>query len=197
MSSARVPSSGPGPVWVVAGAPGAGKSTVADLLRQRLSPPPAILDKDVLFAGFVGEVQDAHGIPRGQREGEWYDRHVKVHEYAGMTAGAAQIRSSGAAVILVAPFTTHIRDLAHWRSWTQALGGDPVHLVWVAIPPITLRQRLIERASPLDRGKLADWDTFVSRMLPQTPPPVPHHRIDTGGSLDDLAAQVQTLAARA
>ena len=179
---------------MVAGAPGAGKSTVADALRERLSPPAAVLDKDTLFAGFVDEVRRAHGRSVGEREGPWYDAHVKVHEYAGMTAAAAQIRSCGCPVVLVAPFTTRIRDPRSWASWVPELGGEPVRLVWVGLEPDALRARLLARGSPLDAGKLADWDAFVTRMRPDTPPPVDHVAIDNGGSRGQLVRQVGDLA---
>jgi predicted kinase len=184
----------PGTVWVVAGAPGAGKSTVADELCRRLVPSPALLDKDTIFAGFVGEVRRAHGRPVGEREGAWYDEHVKVHEYAGMTAAAAQIRAGGCPVLLVAPFTNQIRDPQSWASWTEELGGEPVHLVWVALDAATLRERLTARGSPLDAGKLAAWDSFVDRILPATPPPVPHAAIDNAGTRAATTLQVAILA---
>jgi predicted kinase len=178
---------------VVAGPPGSGKTTAADLLLARLSPVPALLDKDVLFGGFVEEVLSTHGRSFGEREGAWYDEHVKVHEYGGMTAGARQIRTRGCPVMLVAPFTSQIRDPRLWQAWVADLGGEPVRLVWVRCDPALLRRRLVERGTDRDGNKLDAFDAFVARMLPGTPPPVPHLEVDNTGDLDALVASVAGL----
>jgi len=183
----------PAAVWVIAGAPGSGKSTVAELLLHRLDPVPALLDKDVLFPGFVVEVLAAHDRPFGEREGPFYDEHVKVHEYAGMTAAAAQIRSFGCPVLLVAPFTNQIRQPGRWQQWVAELGGEPVHLVWVRIDAELLHHRLVARGTDRDGGKLDDFGTFLGRMSPGTPPPAPHHEIDNTGSPAELADRVDAL----
>ena len=72
--------------------------------------------------------------------------------------------------VLVAPFTTQIRDPTRWPAWVAELGGEPVRLVWVRSDAATLRSRLMARERGRDRGKLADFDAFIERIEPHASP---------------------------
>jgi hypothetical protein len=114
-----------------------------------------------------------------------------------MTAVAREIRERGCPVLVTAPFTQQIHDVARWRAWVEELGGERVRLVWVRSDAATLRHRIERRGLSRDLGKLEAFDAFVARMRPEQVPPVPHLAIDNRLASDRPVAEQVRLGLRA
>lgn len=183
-------------IWVVAGPPGAGKSTVVRELLRRLRPVPAVLDKDTLYSGFVEATLRAAGRPIGEREGSWYDEHIKIYEYAGLTRTAREIVAYGCPVVLSGPFSGPIHDPVRWENWVTELGSVGVQLIWVYCDERTLRERITARGSERDGAKLADFAAYVAQIRPEQPPAVPHILIDNSGTPEHTATQIEVVVGR-
>jgi hypothetical protein len=99
-------------------------------------------------------------------------------------------------VLLSAPFTGQVHDRDRWRDYVEALGGEPVRLVWLRADPHTLRHRLTARGFARDGEKLRRFDQFLAGVRPQEPPVVPHHEVDNRlGCPTSLADQVDRIVA--
>ena len=168
----------PAPAWVVAGPPGAGKSTVARLLLARLDPVPALLDKDTIYGAFVAATLDAGGPSAGRARGPVVRRPRQGPRVRRDDRDRPRDPLHGCPVLLSGPFTQQIHDAGRWRSWVDGLGGGTVRLVWVRSDAATLRGRLTARGSGRDTGKLADFAAFTARMRLDNIPAVPHTVID-------------------
>ena len=142
-----------------------------------------------MYASFVAAVLASADRPPGEREGPWYDEHIKIHEYAGITATAREIRACGCPVLLSGPFTWQIHDVQRWQSWVAELGGGTVRLVWVRSDEPTLRRRLAVRGLARDSAKLAEFEQFCASMRLGNAPAAPHvtvdNRLTAAASLDD------------
>jgi hypothetical protein len=94
-------------------------------------------------------------------------------------------------VLLSGPFTTQIHETPAWAAFVDALGGEPVRLVWVRSDARTLRARLLARGSPRDTGKLAAFEAFLAAMRIGRVPAAPHVEIDNRLGAPDLRAQLR------
>lgn len=154
---------------IVAGYPGAGKSTVSHLLATETGA--ALLDKDTLAAGFADRLNAALGLPSHDRDSETYNKEVRPLEYQALYDAIGDNLLTGNNVIATAPWLAEF-TVPTWREYLRFcdIGGYPqehlqeVLLCWVRCDADTRRRRITERGQARDECKLSHWDDYVAGL---------------------------------
>lgn len=171
---------------VLAGPPGAGKSTIAGLLAAG-APDMVVVDKDVVTGAVVDAALRAAGVPHLDRDGEYYRRHLSRACYAATEAVAGSVVANGSVPVLVAPYEGTIDDPGWAAELEGRLAVGRLVAVWVVAHPAVLRRRLAERCEPRDATKLASGSGMRSHRGPLERPGWEHLLVDTTDlRIDDL-----------
>ena len=163
-------------VIFIAGGAASGKSYFAKALSDKEGLVTLDLD-DRLQELIANDPKHVQGIGM-----ELFLEEIREFRYNDLVARAVVEVKAGRSVALVAPFTTHIRDLDLWQRYIEPLtqiGVTPT-LYWIYISPELQIERLIERGEQRDLEKIASPATlgeYVARKAP-APPAVPFIQID-------------------
>ncbi len=163
------------PALLLAGGPGAGKSTVGRVLAATLGA--ALVDQDTVTGPLVAVIADLVGV---------YDLDdarlagpTRSARYEALVAVAEDNLRVGTPVVLVAPFTHERRDAGAWAVLDRRLrqaGGAPL-LVWLHLRPEAALRRLRARGEARDLAKTGDLAS-VPAGLDAAAPAGPHLAVD-------------------
>jgi tRNA uridine 5-carbamoylmethylation protein Kti12 len=154
---------------LVSAPPASGKTYVSMKLAENLKHV-VYLDKDTLVP--LSNVAFNVANEPNDREGPFFEKNIRDVEYQVILNMAFDALKYDDIVLINAPFTKEIHDLAYIQALRKELQeGYDAHLaiVWVICSIETVHQRMIERNSPRDTFKLADWDKYVASQHFEVP----------------------------
>ncbi|MFX0578863.1 AAA family ATPase [Nocardia nepalensis] len=170
-------------VVVVCGFPGSGKSTAAAYLAVRSHA--SVLDKDSFAPRLEQDVMRALGGDPFDRDSDVYRSVVSPGIYDGLvrTGLGIGIRHP---VVLDAPFLSVIRQAAdigvslaqHLRMKVSVPESLTVQTIWIDSSAAQIRERMIARGAERDAPKLADWDSYRSKVLDSDLREIAHTVVD-------------------
>ena len=146
---------------LVTSPPASGKTFVSQQLAKKL-PHVVYLDKDALIP-----LSKRIFLVAGEeynRSSEFFEEHIRNFEYEAILDIAFEALEYENLVLINAPFTREVRDNDYIVNLKTKLAEHNAELVliWVVTDIEVSHQRMIERNSPRDTWKLANWDAYVA-----------------------------------
>ncbi len=173
-----------GTAWIVAGAPGTGKSTLAvPLAREQRA---FLLDRDVVTAPLTRVIAELVGAAPDDLDDPRVRAVLGDRAYELVLTAARDNLLLGRDVVIVAPFTRALSELRHVRDLRERLGSGPLRVIWLTCPDDERRRRLERRGAARDARKLE-----APALVAQVEPIVPHAVVESRRAVEE-----QLLAAR-
>ena len=178
-------------IVVVAGTPGAGKTTMAEHLCRALGGA-SLIDKDTIEWPLANAALELAGFPPDSPHSELYTQVLKSRSYEMMERMCEHNTRAGNSVILVAPYTSHMADEAWPASLSARCAGAPVSVIWVTASEEVTHTRKRLRGAPRDVRELQGAPRVIR---PVTSPVVPHRAVDSSGlRYEEMGALAADLA---
>lgn len=146
---------------LVTSPPACGKTYVSKALAKRLQHV-VYLDKDTLIT-LSKQIFTVAGQPYN-RSSDFFEEQIRNYEYECVVELALEALEYDDIVLINAPFTREIRDMAYMNQLKTKLKEKDATLVviWVETSPDVVHKRMIERNSDRDTWKLENWDEYIS-----------------------------------
>lgn len=165
---------------LVTSPPASGKTYISKQLATRLKHV-VYLDKDTLIV-LSNQIFKVAGV-EPNRSSDFFEENIRDFEYKATLDLAMEALNYDDIVLINAPFTREIREVAYINELKQRLLAKDTRLtvVWVITEIEVIRQRMIERNSPRDTWKLANWEQYIDEVDFDIP-----RSIDDPNVVDDL-----------
>ena len=163
---------------LVAAPPACGKTYVSQRLAEAL-PHLVYLDKDdlgeLIRAAFAVAHEDFN------MDGGFYAENLRRAEYDTLLHIALSTLRFEEYVLVNAPFGKEIRDGAFMKTLKDKVNesGADLLVIWVTAPLALCYERMKQRNSDRDTGKLQNWESYAAKIN-YTPP----YELETMGAVD-------------
>lgn len=157
-----------------AGHSGTGKTTLArravPMLHECTGESFCILDKDTVYGAYSAKVMGLLTGDPDDRDSPIYLEHLRDQEYDGLLEIARENLALGVNTVLVGPFSREVRSHQVFDPVALEMPRETrISVVWVELDEATAKARIIARAHPNDRYKLAHWDEYRKRRFDPDP----------------------------
>lgn len=146
---------------LVTSPPASGKTYISKMLATNLDHV-VYLDKDTLVP--LSNVVFNVAGEEVNRSSDFFEEYIRDVEYEVTLNFAFEAIQYEDIVLINAPFTREIRNTEYMVSLRKKLReyGASLTVVWVQTDVEVCKQRMIERNSPRDTWKIANWDEYIS-----------------------------------
>lgn len=146
---------------LVTSPPASGKTYVSKQLANALHHV-VYLDKDTLIP-----LSKQIFLVAGEeynRSSDFFNKYIRDYEYETIVALALEALNYDNIVLINAPFTREIRDMAYINDLKAKLKekGASLVVIWVITAIEVVKQRMIARNSDRDTWKLAHWEEYIA-----------------------------------